>query len=131
MRLLKNSITFLVQDEKCHYFYVYLVEGDKLLGFSNEQGLVYSYVLLADSCDVEPRPRTFLALTVGEPLPKIAEDCDIKFIQPLPPNHVLFETFSLKEIAKKGVSGFGFDYPGLLKDPSDLWKAIADEQQDD
>ena len=132
MRLLRLHINSVFTDTAYLFFSVNLGTEEKILSFYSEQGQLFSYILAEDRLyrdepNIIESTKQFLIVEKSEPLPELGSDQDIKFIKVIPPRWCLFEIINLKELAKQGVSGFGFEYPGLLKESSDLWKAIVEE----
>jgi hypothetical protein len=75
------------------------------------------------------KTKRYLAVIAGNTLPELEPSEDIIPIQPLGRRRFLFEIIDIRELAKQGVHGFGFKYPGLLKPETDLWKAIKDLEE--
>ena len=126
-------------------FDIDLHKEDKLLGFTNEQQILYCFILGAtgqrdargelDEPGLDSRLRIlnrvykgFVVAEEGSAIGGFLPEQDIKLVQLLPPKWILFELIDLKELGKQGVQGFNFKYPGLLRDAGDLWKSIAKEE---
>jgi hypothetical protein len=133
MKLHRLHVATLSEWEGPH-FKLYIHKYEKILDFYSEQGQLFCFVVSPNNVrneygnlqEIDPEIRKkYCVVEKRCELPSVEKIEDLKFIKIIPPRWALFEIINLEELGKQGVEGFNFLYPGLLREPGDLWKAIA------